>query len=65
VPAIKTSFLGLREDAEVFKRSDETLAIVVAATEADKKSRRENIVELAFGMDCWESECHSLEGATQ
>jgi hypothetical protein len=55
VPAINTSFLGLGEDAEAFDRSDETLAIAVAATEADKKSRRENNMELAFDSECLES----------
>ena len=36
------------------ERSDETLAIAVVATEADKKSRRENNMELAFDLDCLE-----------
>jgi hypothetical protein len=64
VPAIKTSFLGLTEDAEAFDRSEETLAIAVVATEADKKSRRENIMELAFDSDCLERKQLTYEGAT-
>jgi hypothetical protein len=39
------------EDAEAMERSDETLAIAVVATEADKKSRRENNMELAFDLE--------------